>query len=391
MGYPTVPKTVVVLGAGVGGLTTATRLRELLPEQDQVVLVDRSFNGVLGLSLLWVMRGWRDPEQVRVRPKPLAGIDMRTAEVQTIDVEARVVHTECGPIPYDALVIALGAGLKPAKVPGLTAAIETGIAGEFYTLDGAENLHHRLSGIEKGRVALVVAGVPFKCPAAPFEGAFLAGDLLREQGVRDSVTIDTFTPDPLPMPVAGPVVGKALVEMLHQHDIGFNPGRAIEKVEVATKEMVFADGGRERFDFLIAVPPHQPPPAVASTGLGPMGWIPVDPRTLATTLPDVWAIGDSSSMTLPNGKPLPKAAVFAEGESEVVANGVARFLGHDAPEPYFDGNGACYVEVGGHLAAKGAGNFLEPPAPTVTLMEPSQEFHLEKQAEERAWLERWNG
>ena len=51
-------KTVVVLGAGVGGLTAAAELRKVLPAHDRIVLVDRSFTSSLGLSLLWVMRGY---------------------------------------------------------------------------------------------------------------------------------------------------------------------------------------------------------------------------------------------------------------------------------------------------------------------------------------------
>jgi len=385
-----VSNTVVVLGAGVGGLIAATRLRDQLPEQDQVVLVDRSFDGVLGLSLLWVMRGWRTPEQVRVRPSKLPGIDMRTAEVQTIDTTTRTVHTDQGPLSYDALVIALGAALNPGKTPGLSEAFEAGVAGEFYTLDGAARLHQQLSNVDSGRVALLVAGVPFKCPAAPFEGAFLISCLLSERGVRDAVTVDTYTPDPLPMPVAGPDVGKALVGMLEHEGIGFHPGKSIEQIDVPGRQLVFADGAIGPFDLLVVVPAHQPPPAVVSSGLGPNGWIPIDPRTMATSTAGVWALGDTSAIALPNGKPLPKAAVFAEAEAEVVANGVTRFLGYDAPEPYFTGEGACYVEVGGHKAAKGAGMFLDPPAPSVNLFPPSQEFHDEKQQQEADWLARWN-
>lgn len=46
-------KTVLILGAGVGGLTTADTLRQLLPPEDRIILVDRSFDGTLGLSLLY--------------------------------------------------------------------------------------------------------------------------------------------------------------------------------------------------------------------------------------------------------------------------------------------------------------------------------------------------
>ena len=82
--------------------------------------------------------------------------------------------------------------------------------------------------------------------------------------------------------------------------------------------------------------------------------------------------------------------MFAEGEAETVAAGIARHLGYDAPEPYFTGQGSCYVEIGAHLAAKGEGNFLDPPAPAVTLHAPSAAYHQEKQDQETAWRLRWN-
>lgn len=375
--------TVVVLGAGAGGLTVAEALRERLPGTDRVLLVDRSFDGVLGLSLLWVMRGWRTPERVRVRPTPesLPGVEMIRATVERVDLDTRRVHTDSGVLDCDALVVALGAELDAGAVPGLTEALDSGRAGEFYTLGGAAAMREKLTALRRGRLAVLVAGVPFKCPAAPFEGALLAADLLTETGVRDQVAVDVFTPDPLPMPVAGPAVGQALVGMLTQSGIGFHGQHTIESV--SDGELVFTGGVRERYDLLAVVPPHRPPAALG-------GWLPVAPRTFATATAGVWAIGDASALILPNGKPLPKAAVFAEGAADVVANGVARHLGYEAPDPWFDGRGACYIELGDRISAKGEGDFLREPAPEVTLFDPSPLFHEEKADQEGNWLKRWN-
>jgi sulfide:quinone oxidoreductase len=386
-------KTVVVLGAGVAGLSVADELRRLLPEQDRIKLVDRSFDGTLGLSLLWVLRGWRTPDEVRVRPTAAAlpGVELVTAAIESIDTTARAVRTDtAGEIGYDALVIALGADLDTGKVPGLAQALRSNAAGQFYTLDGAARLHAQLQTLEGGRVVVLVAGVPFKCPAAPYEAALLIADQLGDKHTSGAVRVEVFTPDPLPMPVAGAEVGNALVGMLESRSIGFHPGAVVTAVDPLARTLRFADGGNETFDLLAVVPPHTPTDAAVSAGLGQAGWIPVDPATLATTAPGVWAIGDATVLTLPNGKPLPKAAVFAKAEATVVAHDVARHLGYTAPEVTFTGDGACYVETGGHQAAKGAGNFLNPPAPAVTLHKPSREFHEEKAAEEREWIARWN-
>ncbi|GAA3119844.1 FAD/NAD(P)-binding oxidoreductase [Planomonospora alba] len=368
----------------------AGRLRERLPDDDRILLIDRSFDGTLGLSLLWIMRGWRAAEDVRVRPTAAAlpGVEMIEASVRLIEPERRVVRTDAGDFHCDAMVIALGADLAPSLTPGLAEAIEAGSAEQFYTAEGASSLHGKLRDLREGRLVVLIAALPFKCPAAPFEAAFLAADLLREEGVGDRVRVDTITPDPLPMPVAGPAVGRALVGMLDRYGIGFLAQRAVEKVDGDARELIFKDGSREGFDLLAVVPPHRPPAAVA--GMGGGGWISVDSRTLATGIDGVWALGDATLLSLPNGKPLPKAAVFAEGAADVIASGVARHLGYVAPEPWFTGYGSCYIELGGHQAAKGEGNFLEPPAPQVTLYEPSARFHQEKADQEADWLKRWN-
>ena len=61
------------------------------------------------------------------------------------------------------------------------------------------------------------------------------------------------------------------------------------------------------------------------------GWIPVDPGTLATRFPGVYAVGDVTSVGTP------KAGVFAEGAARVVADQlIARIRGESEP-PGYDG------------------------------------------------------
>ncbi|HEU4361974.1 MAG TPA: FAD/NAD(P)-binding oxidoreductase [Mycobacterium sp.] len=388
-------KTVVVLGAGTGGVAAAERLRSNLPPSDQVVLVDRSFTGSLGLSSLRVLRGWRTPAEVvrTVRPDALPGVSLVTGEVVDVDTAARVVHyrgSDPGAISYDGLVVALGATLNTTAVPGLDAALASGVASEFYSAAGAAELHRRIDGLASGRIVVLITALPFKCPPAPYEAAFLIADQLGERFTSGAVRVDVITCEPRPIGVARPEVGKAVVGMLRGNGIGFHAEKVTRAVDPEARTIEFADGGTESFDLLAAVPPHSSPAAAVLPGMvNAGGWIPVDPATLATGTPGVWAVGDNTVVPLAHGMPLPKAGIFADGAAVVAADQLARYLGYDAPDSRFTAEGGCLMVVSSGLAAKIAGRFLAAPEPLIGFYGPSDAFFTEKEEQERDWLTRW--
>ena len=61
-------KTVMVLDGGIGGVVAASRLRERLPREHRVALVERETRHLFQPSLLWLILGWRTPQQI-TRPK----------------------------------------------------------------------------------------------------------------------------------------------------------------------------------------------------------------------------------------------------------------------------------------------------------------------------------
>ena len=389
-------RTVVVLGAGAGGLAAAERLRGNLPAADRIELIDRSFTPSLGLSALRVLRGWRAPRDVvsAVGPAALPGVSMTVAEVTTVDPDARTVRYRRngtgGTLDYDALLVALGTDLDTAAVPGLDAALAGGAAGQFYTVDGAAELARRVDALESGRLVVLVPALPFRCPPAPYEAAFLIAERLGEKFTGGRVRVDIVTCEPRPIPVVGPDVGDAVVGMLDARGIGFQPGRPTAAIDADGRTVTFTDGTEEPFDLLAVVPPHRSAAAsVLPDGTGPGGWIPVDPQTLATKLPGVWAVGDNTTLVLAHDKPLPKAAIFAEGEARTAADQITRYLGYDAPESRFSGVGGCVMEVGDGLAAKVEGDFLAAPEPRVTFYPPNADLHAAKADQERDWLARW--
>ncbi len=384
MTAPTRSHTAVVLGGGIGGIVAARSLRRLLDPSDRVVLVERDPVLRFAPSILWVMAGQRRPDEIvgDVRRLRRRGIEVVEAEVVGIDPTERLVETTAGTIAGDAIVVSLGANLAPDALEGFA---ENAL--NIYTVEGATDAHRALAEISSGKVAVVVGGTPYKCPAAPWEAAFLADALLRRRGVRDRTEVDVYTPEPLPMPVAGPAVGAALVGMLEARGIGFHPGRSA----TALKEggVSFDDGSAAYADLVLGVPPHRPPAVLASAGLAPEGgYVPVDPGTLSAG-EGVYVIGDAAAIPIAGGKLLPKAGVFAEGEARVVAARIAAAFAGRTPEQTFDGNGACFVELGAGSAAYASGNFYDPDGPAVALRRPGRHWHLAKVGFEQYWKRRW--
>jgi sulfide:quinone oxidoreductase len=138
------------------------------------------------------------------------------------------------------------------------------------------------------------------------------------------------------------------------------------------------------------VPGAAPPPVLAGSGIaGPSGFVHPDPRTLATEVERVYAVGDCTTVPTATAA-LPKAGVFAAGEAEVAAANLLADLGHGPPAS-FDGHGHCYLELPGREVAIVQGDFFAEPAPRVTMSPPTPAGFEAKLAFEAALLRDWFG
>jgi len=383
-------KTIVILGGGVGGLVVANELRRLLPAEHRIVLVEKNAQHAFAPSFLWLITGDRRPEQITRDVRQLArpGVEVVLAEAQSIDLPNRRVITTAQTLAYDTLIIALGAELAPEAIPGLAEAAHT-----FYTFDGAARLRDALQEFRGGTVAVVVSALPYKCPGAPHEGAMLIADTLRQRGLRDKVDVHLFTPEPQPMPVAGPALGDAVKQMLERQGVAFHPLHKLTRVDGAARELTFEGKDTVKYDLLVAIPPHRGPAIVREAGLAnEAGWVPVDRDTLATKHENVYGLGDVTAISIPGRwKPdvplmLPKAGVFAHAQAEVVARRIAaKIMGAGAGET-FPGIGYCMLEAGESQAGFAFGNFYAEPSPQVKLRRMGKTWHWGKVLFEQWWL-----
>src|SRR3954453_7339279 len=282
---------VLILGAGFAGLELATRLAETVPDEVRVTLLDRNDSFHFGYSKLEVMLGRESADAVRIPYRDIStdGVEFRQERVVEIDPVARRVATDAGVHDADFLVVAMGADYDMAATPGF----EEG-GHEYYTLAGAERLRDALAGFDGGRVLVSVLGQPFKCPPAPFEGAFMLHEHFTQRGIRESVQMTTTFPMQRPVPVTGDV-SQMFRDALAERDIEELPQHLVTSIDPATRTAQLADGGTLPYDLFIGIPVHRAPDPLSASGLAVNGWVPVDQTNLRTRFAQVYAIGDVCS------------------------------------------------------------------------------------------------
>ncbi|MEX0852761.1 MAG: FAD/NAD(P)-binding oxidoreductase [Bauldia sp.] len=227
--------------------------------------------------------------------------------ITAIDPDRRRVTTDGGTYEADFLIIALGADYDLDATPGLAEG-----DNEFYSVAGAARLRGVLPTFSKGRAIVGVCAAPFKCPPAPSEAALLLHDYLTTRGVRGNCDITIVLPFGSPVPPS-PETSRALVAAFAERSIRFVPGRRVKSLEVGRRVAILDDGSELAYELFLGVPKHRAPKVVEASGMAEDGWVPVNPKTLATRFPDVYAVGDIANTGTP------KAGVFAEGAARAVA------------------------------------------------------------------------
>jgi sulfide:quinone oxidoreductase len=370
---------ILVLGAGFGGLELTTRLSDELGDAVDIVLIDKADGFVFGFSKLDVMFGRTTPEAVRHPYRDLVkpGVRFVQTTIRSIGPERRRVQTDAGEFEADVMVVALGADLDPAATPGL---VEAG--REFYTVDGAFAGRDVLDSFGGGRVIIGVTSTPFKCPPAPSETALMLHDYLVERGLRDASQISLVMPLGAPIPPS-PAASQALLAAFAQRGISWHPERLVRGLDPQRRMAILADGEEMPFDLFLGVPVHRVPAVVAESGMCADGWIPVDPLTLETAYPDVYAVGDVTSVGTP------KAGVFSERQAAVVADQLIARHGQAGTVSTYDGKGICYIEFGHDRVARVEVTFRTGEPPNGQFDEPSGLLLADKAEFGTSRIRRW--
>jgi sulfide:quinone oxidoreductase len=357
---------IVILGGGVGGTLAANLMAKELGESVRITLVDSTGIHVYQPGFLYVAVGQEKPSALKRREAQLLRrqikliIDCATL----IDPAAHKVVLKSGhTLRYDELVLATGSRTLMAEVPGGMG------AHDFYTIDGAMRLHRSLQEFKGGRIVIGVAGIPYKCPPAPVEFAFLLDDYLTARGIRQKTEIKLLSP--LNRAFTNEETSKLVQPILAERDIELTGFFNVESVDPISKTVTSMEGETVGYDLLVLVPPHRGQKVIEVSNLGDeRGWVPVDRNTLKhTAFDDIWAIGDATSI------PISKSGSVAHYEANVAAAEIAAVVKGDAPPLHvYDGKVMCFLETGHGRATTISFDYSHPPtSPT-----PARRWHWAK-------------
>ena len=160
--------------------------------------------------------------------------------------------------------------------------------------------------------------MPYKCPPAPLEVAFLIEAELRERGLRDKSEIHFCSPIGRAFTIES--VSEMATPILEEKGIELHTFFNVEAIDPERKVVQSLEGEELPYDLLILVPPHKGQQFLIDSGLAPApgGWLPTDRATLQVGgRPNVYALGDATDL------PLSKAGSTAHFEAPVVTERIA--------------------------------------------------------------------
>ena len=380
---------VVVLGGGVGGTLTANLIARKLKKQiargeAKVTVVDATGTHAYQPGYMYIAMGSERAEKL-VRPeRSLLDDNVRLVVdgIAAIDTAAQVVSLASGrSLEYDQLVIATGSRILPEEIEHFGEE-----AHHFYTADASARLRTALDAFTGGRIVIGIAGIPYKCPPAPLEVAFLVESELRERGLRDKTELTFLSPINRAFTIES--VSDMATPILEQKGIRLELLAGVASID-PDRKVVITDAFEEHpYDLLIVVPPHKGAQVVIDSGLAPKsGWLPTDRHTLQVKTiakpapgqadedipryPNVYALGDATDL------PLSKAGSTAHFEAPIVAERVAAaVLGREPQGKHasYTGKVMCFFEVGDGKGTLLQFDYEHPPRPP----KPNQLWHLGK-------------
>lgn len=297
---------VVILGAGFGGLGV---LKKLHKADVQITLIDRNDYHTFQPLLYQVATAELGPEEVAYPVRELMhhypNLTFHQDEIMQIDLAGKkVVARAQGSLPYDYLVIALGAVVNFFNTPGAEHAFP------LYTMNDALRIKRHVLGlleaVDKNPALIDEGALNFCIVGGGPTGVELAGaiaDLIYHEFRADypaipvdKATVTLYEASPALVQMFKPKLQQYAEAALTERGVTVHTGLGVKQIEPT--QIMLANGEVVKTHTLMWAAGLQANPLAAALGVELVhGHIPVGPDLQVAGYPGVFAIGDIANMT----------------------------------------------------------------------------------------------
>jgi len=340
---------VVVLGGGFGGVTTARRLERLLRRRTDIdiTLVSRENFFVITPLLFEACSGRLE---LRHCAQPIRAALQRArfveATIESVDVQRQIVRSVAPDgstyeLPYDHLVISLGASTNEQLIPGSSNAftfktmadalvLRNHLIEQFERADAAPDSTRRQSCLTVVVIGGGLVGVELLGELTAF-----ADDVLRlyPRIRREEVRFQLFEAGLRILPEIDDRLAAVASGVLHRRGADVRvatPVRLIEAGRVHLADETINAGTIVLAPGIVASAIASAIPVVHDQ----RGRIAVDGTMRSRSHPQVWALGDCAAIPGPDGRPYPALAQHTVREARQLARNIQRVIEGRAPAPF---------------------------------------------------------
>jgi NADH dehydrogenase len=340
---------IVVLGGGFGGVAVTRHLERLCGGKAnvEITLVSRDNFFVLTPLLFEACSGTLELRHCAQPIRPaLSRARFVEATVEDVDVEKRVVHAIAAggvtyDLPYDHLVVSLGATTNQSLIPGSQTAFT------FKTMADALVLrNHLIERFERADTAPDPTDRQRYLTVAIIGGGLVGVELLGELTAfaddvlryypnirREEVRFHLFEAGGRILPEVDAKLAESAMRVLRRRGADIRASTPVRSIEPGHIHLA-----AETIDAgTIVVAAGIVPNAAAAripVAHDDRGRIAVDATMRSISHPTVWALGDCAAIPAPNGKPYPALAQHAVREAKQLARNVAAVAAGRTPAPF---------------------------------------------------------
>ncbi len=395
---------ILIIGAGIGGVTAAYELRDKLGrEAHQITVVDEKTSFDFTPSNPWIGVGWRARKQTSIDIGPQfqkKDIDFIPSRVVSIDAKNNAVTLENSTsLNYDYLVITTGPKLAFDEVPGTGP--ETGFTQSVCTLSHAETSFADFQKLAEDPGPVIVGAVAgASCFGPAYEYLFILETELRKRKIRNKVPMTFVTSEPYigHLGLGGVGDSKSMLQSeLRSKHVKWITNAKTTRVEAGMMYVDECDQAGEviqqhelPFKHAMMLPAFKGVDPVAEVqGLcNPRGFVIIDDYQRNPTYKNIYSAGVCVAIPPVEATPVatgtPKTGYMIESMVSALVRNITAEINGEEPTAQGSWNAICLADMGDTGIAFVA--IPQIPPRNVTWFKKGKWVHLAKVAYEKYFL-----